>query len=282
MLDLVKNSLRRVPFARSLVSWLRASRTEVLRRRREAEVFSDVRAFRAALNEKGDGETVLRTRDGLNLHVRRNVMDARIIEETFVRRPYLTGLSLPENPVVVDIGGYIGDFTVYASRYLNAEKVVVYEPCIENFRVLETNLKENDCSNVVSVNRGVSNEKEVTLHIEHLDHQEIHASNCWYRDGEARVVPCDTLPDIFRIHTLPRIDLLKIDCEGGEYDIFDNVPAEVMEKIGAISMEVHNTDGAWSRLESLHKTLRDSGFQVQGDRKIVIATRPAVDSCRAA
>lgn len=36
------------------------------------------------------------------------------------------------------------------------------------------------------------------------------------------------------------IDMLKIDCEGGEYDIFYNSPRAVLKKIGCIVMEYHN------------------------------------------
>jgi hypothetical protein len=62
------------------------------------------------LRKHGSGRRVLQTRDGIKLWARENVWDAKIIREIFVEKPYLVGFSdLPARPVVVDIGGYIGD-----------------------------------------------------------------------------------------------------------------------------------------------------------------------------
>jgi hypothetical protein len=68
---------------------------------------------------------------------RENIWDARIIREIFVQRPYLRGfVDLPSAPVVVDVGGYIGDFSIYAARRMNASRVIVYEPTSEHWRML--------------------------------------------------------------------------------------------------------------------------------------------------
>jgi FkbM family methyltransferase len=37
---------------------------------------------------------------------------------------------------VVDVGGYIGDFSIYAARRMNASGVIVYEPTSEHWRML--------------------------------------------------------------------------------------------------------------------------------------------------
>jgi len=55
--------------------------------------------------------------------------------------------------VVVDVGAYIGTYTVRACK--SAELVIGIEPLPFNFAVLAVNVKLNDCSNVVLVNKAV-------------------------------------------------------------------------------------------------------------------------------
>ena len=51
--------------------------------------------------------------------------------------------------------------------------------------------------------------------------------------------------------------ILKCDCEGGEYDIFESLDnAGLLSKIDAIAMEWHGQD----RLPSLKKILLKNGF----------------------
>ena len=70
-------------------------------------------------------------------------MDASILAEVFLDNCYIRGLSLPDEPVVVDVGGYIGDFAIYAVKRLKARKVVACEPSPRNFALLKRNVAVN-------------------------------------------------------------------------------------------------------------------------------------------
>ncbi len=58
---------------------------------------------------------------------------------------------------------------------------------------------------------------------------------------------------------IQRIDLLKLDCEGAEWDILPS-SIEILPKIGQICMEFHLGRG-WT-VERLAGSLRDGGFEV--------------------
>ena len=55
------------------------------------------------------------------------------------------------------------------------------------------------------------------------------------------------------------IDLLKLDCEGAEWDILPS-SIDILPKIGQICMEFH-PDRGWT-VEKLAGLLRDGGFEV--------------------
>jgi FkbM family methyltransferase len=61
------------------------------------------------------------------------------------------------NWVVFDIGAHIGYFALLLSRMVGpGGKVVAFEPSPDIFRILEENVRMNDCRNVVLENRAVA------------------------------------------------------------------------------------------------------------------------------
>jgi FkbM family methyltransferase len=281
MLATVKTLVKRIPFALRAYVWVCSRR----RRGRRAPwrdylqgrtLFKNHGDYVRALRRRGNTPVVLQTHDGLKITIRRNITDARIVREIFFDKPYLQYLSVPLrlNPTVVDIGGYIGDFTLYAARYLDAAHVVVYEPVAENFAILRKNVETNGLEGrVTAVNKAVSNSNEVVLNVQAKDAGELHVSAYWYADSPKRSVPAVTIAGLLEEHGLGAVDLLKIDCEGGEYDILTDVPRSVLDRIHNIVFEYHRIDGFERRLERVLNDLRRAGFTLRGDRHIVAACR---------
>jgi FkbM family methyltransferase len=246
-------------------------------------LFKNHDAYFRALHEKSDGNSVLEMRDGLKVRIRHNVLDARIVREIFLDQPYVAHVDLPADPVVVDVGGYIGDFSLYAVKRLGATRVIVFEPARENFAVLEKNVALNRYEGrITAVNKAVASSSEITLNVESLAHSELHVSAYWYQQAEQRKLPALTLPQILSNYGLATIDLLKVDCEGGEYDMFTGVPSDVFRRIQNIVFEWHAIPGYEPRLTALLDLLRNEGYDLRIDGDIVSATRPRVEIARAA
>ncbi len=242
-------------------------------KRKANAVFEEPEVLLDLLEEKGEGDAVLCTKRGLEILVRRNGWDAEIVREIFLDRPYMKGVQLTDSPTIVDIGGYIGDFTLFAISELCAEKVVVYEPTAENFAMLIKNLDRNGCGDrVVAVNKGVSDKEAMCLNVEILDNEEVHASSIWYHGAEQRSIPCVTMDQLFAEHELDKVDLLKIDCEGGEYDILPAISPELLERIQNIVFEWHETPGYRPKLAGIEEQLSDNGFKVVRNGHVVLAT----------
>jgi FkbM family methyltransferase len=271
MMATIKSTLKKLPFARHTYEHLRWWWHDKNEGKR---FFENYDLYLQALCRKGDGAVVLHTNDGLNITVRQNIWDARIVREIFFDRPYLRHVTLPPNPIIVDIGGYIGDFSLYAVNYLNAARVIVYEPTAENFRILQQNIEINGYADrITAVKKAVSNSHEVILNVQIRESEEVHVSAYWYQQAERRRIPSVTLADLFQAHQLDSIDLLKVDCEGGEYDIFPTVPDHLLHRIGNIVFEYHRVDGFKTKLDLVLNRLRSAGYTLQKDRNIVSAYR---------
>lgn len=65
------------------------------------------------------------------------------------------------------------------------------------------------------------------------------------------------------------VDLLKIDCEGAEYDIFDRLDQESISCVRQIAMEVHKTPGRYE--QGIVAKLPALGFTVHGEPPMIAA-----------
>jgi FkbM family methyltransferase len=69
-----------------------------------------------------------------------------------------------------------------------------------------------------------------------------------------------TISEVIKTHALDRIDLMKIDCEGAEWDTLMGIGDENWSKIKSFVIEVHDENG---RLEQVRNLLLDRGFTRQ-------------------
>src|SRR6202171_3177067 len=184
---------------------------------------------RGALRSDDDeGRVVdIRTKDGLTLTIRRNYMEATILAEVFIEKCYVRGLLLPDHPVVVDIGGFIGDFALFAAQSLKARRVIVYEPSPGNWTLLTKNVATNKFEDRIEmVNKAVTDGRPVMLNVDAPNRAQARVSAYSSTNGARKLVPGVTLAQLFEDHQLSTIDLLKIDCEGGEDDILSTTTRE--------------------------------------------------------
>lgn len=156
---------------------------------------------------------------------RENTSDQIVIEEVYINNCYqfpgCTG-------VVVDIGANIGAFTCLAAK--TATMVYAFEPEPHNFELLKQNTA--NLPNVTLFNKGVGipgknqiQDLQGGSHLSLTGHDLDSAT-------EVEVVSINTIcPGV--------IDFLKVDCEGSEYDIFDNAHDSFLERVEQVAIEFH-------------------------------------------
>ena len=85
------------------------------------------------------------------------------------------------------------------------------------------------------------------------------ASSAFHGDGDAITVCMTTLPKLMQDYGIQRVDLLKLDCEGAEWDILPTAE-DVLPRIRQICMEFH-CRGEWTPAK-LANWLRVRGYEV--------------------
>jgi FkbM family methyltransferase len=228
--------------------------------------------FHEYFSELNDGSgDRYRLRCGISLYTRHNGSDFHMIDEIWAYRKYdYFGYRVAPGDVVVDIGANIGTFSLYAATVCGASRVFSFEPHPDNYRILSRNIEQNQLHNIMCVNQAIAGSSGVrALRLDSSDsgsHSLILGST-----QRAVEVECCTLEDIFQRFSLPKVDYLKMDCEGAEYEILENAISR-LQQIGRISMETHSTLDR--KAEDLAKLLRRYGFDVRllGDSRLY-ATR---------
>lgn len=201
----------------------------------------------------------LRLRDGTTFTVRPRTTDRSTLNEMVVTRPYeadSTG-TISASDVVVDIGAHIGTFTVGAAKRATRGRVFAIEPVPENFDLLQENVRANRLENVIAIHAAVAG----TSGSGWLTGEGTAATILEVPGQQGRQVPLISIARLMSDYGLDRIDLLKMDCEGAEYDICESGEPAVFERISRIVAECHPTSER-KNAATLKTRLTGLGFDV--------------------
>lgn len=176
-----------------------------------------------------------------------------------VRRWYADGgdnrfrfaYALQPASLVLDVGGYEGQWAsdLY-SRYRC--RIVVFEPVTEFARSIATRFAHNDAIEVLPFGLGGSSRTEI-IHVRG-------ASSSTQRKKSKAVPETIRIVDAqmwFRENDVDTVDLMKINIEGGEYELLERLIAtDLIEKVNNIQVQFHNfTPDAARRMERLQSDM---------------------------
>ncbi len=168
--------------------------------------------------------------------MRNNPYDYATFEEVILREAY----NIPINFIpysIIDGGGNIGLTAAYfATKYPQAS-IVSLEPDKDNFNLLQQNTKAY--KNVKAINKGIWN-KQTDLVISNVG-----MGNNGFTVDEANensfsVIPSLCIADIMQIMNWEHIDLLKLDVEGSEKEIFSGNYENWLPKTKVLIVEIHD------------------------------------------
>jgi FkbM family methyltransferase len=172
------------------------------------------------------------------VHLRVRTTDIGMCSEILVNRCYRH--DLPATPkVIIDAGANIGLTSIYyANEYPNA-RIVAIEPEESNFRMLRKNIAPYP--NVETINAALWGEnRELDIFDPKEGHSSFQTQSGTTRGvvepNKVRGVTLDTLMAELAIEF---VDLLKIDIEGAEVEVFAD-PILWIDRVGIIAIELHD------------------------------------------
>ena len=207
------------------------------------------------------GVSTLRMRDGLRIRLRAGSTDIHAFATVWLLEEYSRpGFAPGDGGTIIDIGAHIGLYTAYISRISRDSEILSFEPASANYALLKENVELNSLGRVSTFNLAVagrSGGRSIFL-------SEDHAAHSIYKEsGTGEAVDCVTLDKIIGDNGVERVSMLKLDCEGAEYDILKGASDDSFEKIEKICMEYHTGTGDSGMLDELRGDLARRGFRLE-------------------
>lgn len=168
-----------------------------------------------------------------------------------------------EGKNIIDVGANRGYFGIWAI-HKGANNVLAFEPTKNTYKKLLSNIEFCDQSDrITAINKAVESVERRDIKI-------------YYNEGleDYSLVFADDFKDYEKVSSISfqnaieyfdsntNIHILKLNCEGAEYDIILNSPNHVFERVNTIRMEYHNfrISEKTFNVVKLDKRLLDLGF----------------------
>jgi FkbM family methyltransferase len=230
---------------------------------------------------------LIHTRDGTRMLLRKQTSDFGTFHSVWSYRLYNPeGFAIGPDDTVVDIGGHVGSFSVLAGRAVERGKgrVFALEPFPDNYRMLVENIARNGLERRVTalpvaawgkagiIELSVYNQRHRNgLRLVRSTGMHTALAERAPANSQKLAVPCMTLDDLLQSSGIAKIDFLKLDCEGAEYEILFEASPDAIRRIDRIAMEIHETPSAGAA--AMCGFLRSRAFQVFCRRECIFATR---------
>ncbi len=206
---------------------------------RYARAFGRYRAkwllLREALGHRGEVAWEL---DGTSLYLRLNSTDIAVWASVFDREEYGAAMSFRPR-FILDAGAYTGLSAVYLARKYPDATIAAVEPDSSNFHLLQKNARA--FPNIVPLHKALWYEDgPVSLYDRNKGHWAFSVTPP-ESDGHSRQQQVDalTVSTIMSLFSTDRIDILKIDVEGAEKEIFAHSDAWIGH-VRVIFAELHD------------------------------------------
>ena len=161
-----------------------------------------------------------------------------------------------QNKVVIDIGGYIADSAIYFV-VRGAKKVISLEPFMKNYQLAKKNIKINNLENKIDFLLAGCGSCNKTVQ---ADPNPTNLGGAVLREvDDGLSVPIFTLDKILD-YTNGEASILKLNCEGCEYDVILSSSKEILRRFSHMVVEYHYG------YKNLIKKLISCGFKVSHTR----------------
>lgn len=186
------------------------------------------------------------------MYYRPESTDSMIIKEV---KQYLAVGPKPDD-ILLDIGAQIGATSKIFSRF-GVKQIISVEPEPGNFELLTKNV--GDVATLVNAAVVGSDEQEkANLWISKSINQGLHSVGRKRRDREMLEVEAISLNKLLNDY---KPTIVKIDIEGGEYDMLDSLAA-LPNYVRGLMMEIHRTTATFNKLApQLVASIEAQGFK---------------------
>jgi FkbM family methyltransferase len=212
-----------------------------------------------------------------------------IYDEIFVWEVYENkNLLIPADATILDIGGNIGFYSIWAARRYKPKRIFVYEPSPVTYACLVENVGrhvDTGQTSATCINLAVSSQPGRELVLSQapfvsgistlLDAKTVTWAQNLTTSGEitSHKVSTTTVSEQIASRGLRHIDLLKIDVEGHFMEVLAGITPADMAKIGNIVLEADYLEVVHLTVPEISGVLGARGFKTEARDHMIYAWR---------
>jgi FkbM family methyltransferase len=206
-------------------------------------------------------------KNNIKYKLRGRFADKTVLKEVWLKNIYNQfGVKVEDGDLVIDIGAHIGIFSTYAAEKNKSGKIFSFEPFKDNFNRLKFHKNLNNKSNIKELNLGVAGEngkKSFYVNSKNSGGHSLIKNIDRKKEVEIETI---RLSDFCKKEKIKKIDFLKIDSEGAEFEIFqkDHSFLNIVKKI---IIECHPVKG--ESVFSILSILKKYNFTIHNENEIL-------------
>lgn len=182
---------------------------------------------------------------------------------------------LPKSPTVIDAGANQGNFIKKIHGFFENPKFIAIECQTGILPILKKNVKGINCEVVEAALVGVKRQLSFTEIVGGEKSGDTYRYNEWGNiydyntPANKNIVKKNytvngvTLAEIFETYKLDTVDYLKMDIEGAEQEVIENLDKLLSDRIRQISLEFHSNDKLKNDISIIINKLTYFGFKVE-------------------
>jgi FkbM family methyltransferase len=174
-------------------------------------------------------------------NIRSQTSDIYIFPQIFLEREYDFPLGF-EPKVIIDAGANIGLSAIFFTNKYPKAKIISIEPEASNFLLLQENTE--NYNNIIPINKAISNISNQVLHVVNNGYgnsgfmtESIEKSS---NEDSKPLIETITIDEIMNKYEYEFIDILKIDIEGYEKELFETNIENWIKNTRCIIIELHD------------------------------------------
>jgi FkbM family methyltransferase len=182
---------------------------------------------------------------GRDVFYRSGTTDPLVLQQVLLKSGRKAEYYLPPRfhpDLILDIGSNIGASILYFHKQFPAARIIGFEPHPETFQVLKKNVTGLDSVTVLNCGLGAADAR-ATLPGESVNFGAFSTKGRRHGTGQSRpMIECEVrrLDNVLRDLSIDKVDLIKIDCEGAEADVFAGLSPQILERCQWIVGELHD------------------------------------------
>ncbi len=171
-----------------------------------------------------------------DVHLRKGTTDYTVYRQVLVFEHYASQKTKNVR-TIIDLGANIGLATLYYKHKYPGATIIAVEPESGNFNMLKKNVA--GLKNVYCVQKAIWN-KSRSLQLVSTQFGEYGYAVGEEANEESSEIGAITIGDLCDQFSISTIDLLKIDIEGSEKELFDKGSEEWLPRVKSIVIELHD------------------------------------------